>query len=397
MKKILIFVPEFPVLTETFIERDISKLIELGNLDINVLFIKKGNGQMSKNVEDRAYLINLTYFEALLSLGYFITHFSSVVQSFKLCLSDNTKLLPNRVFLFLKCLGYTRVFSKYHPDEIHAHFLSDPSTIGMVASIMLNIPFSVSAHAKDVLVNPTLPKQKAQRAKFITLCNKNAYTRAIELTQNESKIHLNYHGVDPKKLFSQNFEKKAHERPVIFLGGTRLVEKKGILYVVEASKTLKERGIAHQMSVVGPGPLFDEIKAKISEYGLENNFFVHGDGKGLPFEKVSELYLDADIFVYAGINTSEGDADGIPNVLIEAAFAKLPIITTNAGSISEFVNSNNGIIIPQKDPYAIADSVERLIFDEALRVELGNKVFEKASAMFNIEKNVKELEALLLK
>lgn len=396
MKKILIFLPEFPVLTETFIERDISKLIELGNLDITVLYIKEGKGTMSENVRTHAVKHGLTLIDAIFGLRFILTRSDRVYDAFKLSLKDSSKLFPVNIFVFFKSLGYAHIFNNYKPDEIHGHFLSDPSTIVMLASKVLNVSFSVNAHAKDVLVYPSLPYEKAQLAKFITVCNINAFKKTVELAGGNTRIHLIYHGVDPQRIFPQDHIKRAHKEPRIFLGGTRLVEKKGIIHMIEASRILKDRGIAHTVHVAGPGPLYHEFLLKITEYGLEHIFYIHGEGQGMPFEDVAGMYLDADIFVYPGVETEEGDADGIPNVLIEAAFAKLPIVATDAGSITEFVNNENAVIVPQKDSAALADEVEKLIFDELRKRELGECAYTKASEMFNVERNVKELEALLL-
>ena len=96
------------------------------------------------------------------------------------------------------------------------------------------------------------------------------------------------------------------------------------------------------------------------------------------------------------IETTKGDVDGVPTVVIEAAISRLPIITTDAGGISELINQANGIIVPQRDAQAIADALIRLIADPELRKSLGQKAYAKAASMFDINVNVAELERLLL-
>jgi glycosyltransferase involved in cell wall biosynthesis len=97
------------------------------------------------------------------------------------------------------------------------------------------------------------------------------------------------------------------------------------------------------------------------------------------------------------ISTSWNDVDGVPTAMIEAALFKLPIVTTDAGSITDLItNSENGILVPQKDSEALAYALEKLIFDESLRIRLGENVYKKAKEMFDLEKNVKELEKLIL-
>ncbi len=398
-KKLLYFVPEFPRLTETFIEREISKLIEFDNLDIVVFSLAKASGAMSENVKDKVVYQKLTWRASFLAGFYFFTRTRAVLDAWKLVWDDKTKSVIKRAYLFLKGVGYTKLFERYNPEHIHVNFLSDPSTIALIVSKILNIPFSISAHAKDVFVDGTLISEKAREAKFITVCNENTWRKVVEEANKErasGKVRLIFHGIEAQKVFIGTPDIKKPDRPMIFLGGTRLVEKKGIKYMVEASRILKDRGIEHQVDIVGPGPLYEELMVQIKELGLEDTVIIHGEGKGTPFKLVAQYYQIADIFVLPSIVTQEGDVDGVPTVVIEAALAHLPMVTTSAGSITDLVTADAGILIPDKDAVAIADAVEKLLSDKDLAKRLGDTAHKKASEMFNLERNVGELESLLL-
>jgi len=80
-KKIVFFIPEFPVITETFIQRDIAKLIELGNLDITILCLKKGTGDLDELLKPRTHKIRLNPIDLLFSLKYLLLS-HTLVQSF---------------------------------------------------------------------------------------------------------------------------------------------------------------------------------------------------------------------------------------------------------------------------------------------------------------------------
>lgn len=390
-KKIIIFLPKFPVLTETFIERDIAKLIELDNLDVTVLYIEKGNGVTSSVVEKHAVEVRLTLMSSIIAARYFFTKPKKVLEAFKVLGFKN-------IYLFLKSVGYAQVFSKYQPDEIHAHFLSDPSTISMVASILLDIPFSINAHARDVTEYPSFAKEKIKRAKFISICNTNAYKVCKNFVNYADNIYMIRHGIDKDKIFDYPITIKKSKKPMIYLGGTRLEEKKGIKYLIKAAKELDNRGYDFEVHITGPGSLYEKLLRQINALELENIVFIHGNGKGVPFEIVSQYYRIADILVLPSIELESGDADGIPNALIEASLAKLPIITTDAGSITELIkNDINGVVVPQRDYLAIAEAVVELLGDEGFRKRLGEVAFIKAVDMFDIDTNVRSLEKLLLK
>lgn len=396
-KKVLVFLNEFPVLSETFIERDLRELVSFGRLDIDIVFTKLGDGFMSETVSKHSHQRRLTWKDSIFAIKYFLTKPKLVLSAFKIVLGDNSKSLIQRKFLFLKCVGYTKIFEEFSPDEIHAHFLTDTSTIAMVAAQILGIPFSINAHARDVTEYPTLPSQKCKLAKFISVCNRNAYNVCCSYCKDHSNVYLIHHSLS-LEVFNVPTTMDKPEIPVIFPGGTRLTKKKGIRYVIEASKMLKDRGIAHRIDIVGGGPLYDELKKLVEELGVEKNVIFYNEGKGTPFSEVLQFYKIADIFVLPTVNLSSGDADGIPNTMLEAAFNKLPIVTTDAGSVKEIIqNDISGIIVPQENSYEIANAIERLIFNLDLRRALGEKAFEVVSETFSKEKTIRQLELLLLK
>lgn len=391
-KRVLYFIPEFPKLSETFIEREVSKLIELDNLNIQVLSLAKASGTTSESVRNRTIYKRLRVLDVVKGLLYVFTKTKKVREAWGLT-------SPKGYYFFIKALGYTNVISSLKPRHIHVHFFSWPSTTTLIASLILDLPFSVSGHAKDVFVEGEFIKQKVEKAIFVTICNSFAYQKAREIAGADldaSKIKLIYHGIDPK-MFEEPATKPKWEVPAIFLGGTRLVEKKGLRYMIEASKILIDKGIAHRVDLVGPGELYKELQQMIENLGLQQVVFIHGEGKGTPFKEVLEYYKRANIFVLPSIETGSGDADGIPNVCVEAAMARLPIISTDAGGITDLVeNGGSGIIVEQRNPKAIAEAIQKLMADGSLANKLSQNAYIKAVEMFDINKNVGKLESLLI-
>ncbi len=397
-KKITIFIPEFPVLTETFIQRDIVKLVELGSLDVDILCLKKGTGELDELLKPRTHKIRLNGIDLLFSLKYLLLRTEEIKKINHILKGDLTRSYLKRYYLLLKSLSYANIIRNYKPDEIHIHFYSDFSTIGMFAAIILDVPFSISAHARDVFEYPHLPKSKANLAKFVVVCNKAAHERCLKISDAGSeKIHLVHHGIDPEKVFPAHTAATKSDVPMIFMGGTRLTEKKGIEYMIQASKILTDRRIKHRVDLVGVGEKYKDLLGKIADYGLEDVFIIHGEGKGMPFEELAKFYLAADLFVLPIVKSKAGDSDGIPNVVIEAALAKLPIITTDAGSVNELIMDDvTGVVVPQRNSEALATEIEKLLFDKDRKKRLGEAAYNKALEMFDQSKNVEKLEELLL-
>ncbi len=397
-KKILVFIPEFPVLTETFIARDLEKLVQLGNLEITIVYLKKGKGEIPEILKPHAHKARLNVIDLLFSLRYFFTKSDKIWELQKIIRGDLTKSTWGKFYLLVKALGYANILKNYQPSEVHAHFYSDFPSLAMFVAIILDRPFSITAHARDVLEYPHLPKTKAKKAKFISVCNQHAYRRLMRISEaDESKVHLIHHGIDSAHIFPKEINITKPGGPMIFMGGTRLTEKKGIEYMIEASKILKDRGFKHEVYLVGPGPLYEKLQQKISELALEETFYIKGQGKGAPFSEIAQYYLIADLFVLPIVKSEYGDADGIPNTIIEAALAKLPIITTDAGSVTELIIDDvTGVIVPQRNSEILATEIERLLLDQERKQRLGNAVYLKAQEMFDQETNVKKLESLLL-
>ncbi len=406
-KRILVVIPQFPKLTETFIERDVSTLAEFENTDITVFSLQQGKAYLSPNLENRVVYKRLGIGDVLVAVfTQCLVKPKTTINVLKMSFLKDKYDSQNpikKVILLLKGAVYAQVFSKYNPQEIHAHFLSDISTICMAAAEFLQIPFSLNVHAKDVLVNPSMPVVKLKKAKFTAVCNRYAFNRLTEMAKGHTNsVHLIYHGLDEKRMEVADLALVKPNRPLIFLLVSRLVEKKGLEYMLEASRILLNRGFDHEVAIIGandpssPVNMYEKYKAEINDLKMQDVIKIIGEGKGVPFEEAKQYYKIADIFVMPSISAGSGDADGVPNTIIEAALSKLPIVATDAGSIKDLLNPQNSILIHQKSAQDIADAIEKLMLDPQLRDSLGKRAYYDAKEMFSSARNVNILHKLLL-
>lgn len=393
-KRIVIFIPEFPVVTQTFIQRDIVELASSETLDISIVSLKRGNAILDTSISSRVHYQRLSLLLALGTVFSVLFNLKTFFSFLKLLDQEEKGSAIANAYLVFKSFAYAKILQGHAPDEIHAHFYSDFSTIAMFAAAMLDVPFSVNAHARDVTEYPHLASKKAEMARFISVCNKNAFDKLISYAGSAaSKVHLVHHGVDSTKIF-EGQTRRGGDVPKIFMGGTRLTEKKGITYMIEASKQLKDDGIAHNVVVIGPDELSGALQKKVADLNLTDTFEIVG--KGLPFEELVTHYFSSEIFVLPNIETDSGDVDGIPNALIEASLAGLAIVTTDAGSNLELIeDEKSGLIVSQRDVSALVAAIRRLIEDPNLRNKLGIVAKSSAEAMFSTKNTVSKLEDLL--
>ncbi|HAI63154.1 MAG: Glycosyl transferase group 1 [candidate division WWE3 bacterium GW2011_GWF2_41_45] len=394
-KRLLVFVPEFPVLTETFIERELAKIAERGNLDLLIMSLLKGSGEFSPVLKPLVRYRRLSLPDVLFSLRYFFTSGTNISKALD---TLNSCHMPKirQYYTLLKGMGYAQIFSPFKPNFIIAHFMSESSTIVMVAALVLGVPYAISAHAKDVTVNPHCMKEKSENAAFVLICNKHAHESCVGAVGSDysHKILLKYHGLDTSK-----FGRSEHTAKIpLILNIGRLEEKKGQKYLLEAAKILHDDGVEFKMLIIGPGSLYGELSEQIGALGLSEQIEILGGGTGLPFSETQRYYSESDVFVFSGINTEEGDADGIANVLLEAAASRLPIVATDSGSTKEFLeNGVSGLVVPQRNPVALAESLKSILNNKELAGRLAEEAYGKVTAEFNIEVNVAHMEDLIIK
>lgn len=279
-------------------------------------------------------------------------------------------------------------------EHLHAHFANKPTALARYASVLLNIPFSFTGHAKDIyLSTPDSIAGKAVRARFITTCTEyNAeYLRSIVLPADRAKIHTVYHGVDTDR-FTFRDRTLSRERPTIVSVG-RLVPKKGHSYVIQAAKILHDRGISFCLDIYGQGDLRESLHRQIEASNLASVVRLHG---ARTQDELIEVYHQADAFVLAPLVTANGDRDGIPNVLLEAMATGLPAVSSSISGIPEVIkHGTNGLLVPSEDPGAVAEALASLISDPALRYRLGTNAAETVRAQYDATVNAEFMATLL--
>jgi glycosyltransferase involved in cell wall biosynthesis len=112
-------------------------------------------------------------------------------------------------------------------------------------------------------------------------------------------------------------------------------------------------------------------------------------------ERLKSIYDQSTIFILPSLITEDGDRDGIPNVLVEAMAIGLPVISTNISGIPELIrDGESGLLVPQREPAALALAIERLLGDPELGVRMAIKGGEFIHQRFDARKNIATLKGL---
>ncbi len=277
--------------------------------------------------------------------------------------------------------------------HLHAHFAHSPSSVALFASVLSGLPFSFTAHAKDIYTaNPEQLREKIGRARFVVTCTDYNRDYLEDLAVSESTpIYRVYHGID-MDLFTANPGKSLPTEPYRILTVARLVPKKGLPTVYRALRELKDRGMRFRHDLVGDGDDRDSILDLIRKQGLEKDCRWLGT---LPHEKVLERYRQADLFVLGCEIAPNGDRDGIPNVLIEAMAMGVPAVATRVSALPELIrDGETGLLVPPRQANALADAMARLLTDADLRERMIPAAREFVQREFDNSRLIQDLAGI---
>jgi glycosyltransferase involved in cell wall biosynthesis len=275
--------------------------------------------------------------------------------------------------------------------HLHAHFISTPADVAELAARLGALPFSISAHAKDIyLSDPADLRRKLNAARFTVTCTE--FNRdVLAAIAPRAPVHRMYHGVDHAQ-FHPRVRLGPQVRPLILSVG-RLRAKKGLDLLIDACAVLRARGRAFECEIVGYGEQQAALQARIDGHGLGDQVRLSGK---LPRAEVLQRYARAAVYVQPSRIAEDGDRDGIPNVLLEAMATGLPVAASRVSGIPELViDGNNGLLVEPGDPNALADAVDRLLRQPHLCAALGCRARRTVTEHFDNDRNLRLLCALL--
>jgi len=170
-----------------------------------------------------------------------------------------------------------------------------------------------------------------------------------------------------------------------------LCRKKGVTYLIEAVRRLEATGKDVRLLLVGAGPLEAALRRATA-------CLKHVEFRGwMPNNELRRWMRGALALCVPSVHASDGDAEGLPTVVIEAMAAGTPVIGSHHAGIGEAIeHEQTGFLVPEQDPDAIAAALRRLLDDPGLRRRLGENARSAAVEHFDMFKQSRRLEARLL-
>ncbi len=279
-----------------------------------------------------------------------------------------------------------KIVKKEKINLIHAHWILPQGFLSAIVKKMYRVPFIATAHAGDIF---PLRKNTLKRMARFAINNSTYATANSNFTKNSIlKISDNKHieiipmGVDLQDFSPKNKDNKLKKKYnikgefILFVG--RLAEKKGAEYLIRAMPSVLKKLPNSKLLIAGYGPEIDKLSSLIKELNLEDNVVFAGRvrNKDLP-----KFYATADVFVGPSIVTSKGDTEGLGVVFLEAIASGTNVIGSKVGGIPDIIKHNStGILVEEKNPKQLADSIVNLLKNKTLQKKLSK------NAMLHVKK-----------
>ena len=362
--KIAYILDLFPVISETFIVREILELKRNG-FNISIFSLRNTEGtEFSKVVhaDSEALIQKVIYLPSLLKWGkaqlffyhlyFFILRPINYIRALLFSYRHNKKAF----ILFKKTVLLAMELKRLGVDHLHAHFSLDACKLSMLTSFLTGIPYSFTMHAHDIFRSDLsdLHEEKFRHAKFIASISN--YNKKFVLNKYPSidsdKIKIVHCGIEIQN--AQPHSNKSNNFFSIITVG-RLVEQKGFKFLIQACNILKHNhDIKFLCKIIGEGKDRQKLEKIITHYELGDVVFLPG---AMDQEQVLKALQSANVFVLPCTVENNGAMDGIPVALMEAMVMELPVISTKISGTPELVKNGAGLLVEPENPEQLSEAI----------------------------------------
>ena len=397
----------FPILSETFIRREIRALRGLG-FDIDVVadapeaaepdFAATTDSVLHLEPIDAQRLRRFVWRLLLRRPRRLLGRFAFIVSrryGSRKTLADDVRTLRAAIYL-------AGVLEERGITHVHAPWADRHAFISLIAARLIGASFSLNLRAHEIHSRHSAfaLTEKIAAARFAVTNSRYNLSRltALACPVAHRRVHVIYNGLDLEH-FDPPVEAATEEDAVPrLLSVGRLVQQKGFDRLLEACALLRDRSVDFRCDIIGaaaePAETATAVRLRIQQrrLGLEDHVRFLGP---LPLSHVLAELRETDVFVLPCVVTAHGGRDVTPNALLEAMAMRRAVITTPVGAIPELVDDGaNGLLVPPGDAVALAGAIQRLLGDRPLRQRLGQAARRKVEERFDIRRNVERYAQL---
>jgi len=398
---VVVFVATPLAVSETFVEREVSALRRRG-MEVRVEGCARAKGAVQPADGDSSRMSEhggptaawILPFRALVALLHHPRRTVRVLRRASVSVPWNARGASLAVAGLAVTFGVAPTLERAAVGCLHAHFVHLPALVASLVAEWLRVPFSISAHARDIFVPEVDLSRLCRDARFVAVCSE-CGQRALAAQLPEStraKIVLCRHGLDLSAYAYRPPRSLPAGAEVKIVSICRLVPKKGVDAVLRALVVARRSGLRFSYEVVGDGPLRHDLTCLAEASGLREVSFT---GPVPPAESLQKL-SQADLLVLGCRVASDGDRDGVPNVVLEAMACGVPVLASDAGGVAEVIRADDtGLLVPPDDAESMAAAMLRLFEVPDLRRSLAERARRMVEEQFALDRTVAPLVDLL--
>ncbi len=285
--------------------------------------------------------------------------------------------------------------------HLHAHFASLPARTTRLAALLTGLPWSVTAHAKDLFHADVDPRRlravlAGPHGADAVVAVSDSSTAWVRERFPTAPVHRVHNGLELAGSTSGAARGLAwsspRRRPAVVAAVGRLVPKKGFDDLLAAVAVLRDRGVPARLRLAGAGEQEGALRARVGALDLHDRVELLGP---LTQEEVVDLVRGAAVMAAPCRVAEDGDRDGLPTVVLEALALGTPVVSTPVVGVPEAVETERtGLLVPERDPLALADALERLLQDADLRERLSVAGRARVEERFDVRDQARALAAL---
>jgi glycosyltransferase involved in cell wall biosynthesis len=384
----------FPLLTETFVLRELGAVADRVAFPVELFALRRGRSGAVHPMANRwlalAQIASVPR-GCLELLRLAVTRpraVAGVIRDLFRDYSRDPRALLKSLAVVVLAASLVPAIRRRHVAHIHAHFAAEPAEAAWVLAAFTGVTYSITAHAYDLFMDTRGLDRRIGGARFVACISE--YNRQLLSARNAALEYPLVHcGVATSELRRPAHAPRTESTRLIMVSSFQ--PKKGHAVLIEALKNPALRSV--RLDLVGSGPLEPEIRSLVAAAGLGGRVTFHGDQ---PEDAVRRMVADSDVLVQPSVRASDGDMDGIPNTLIEAMALGVPVVTTSLSGIPELVTDGvTGVVVAPGDPEALATGLERVIGDPEAARRRADAGLAKVSAEFDIADSAAAMAPLL--
>jgi glycosyltransferase involved in cell wall biosynthesis len=395
--KVLYIVSRFPSVTETFIVNEWLALTGRFRMELAAL---RRSGEAPIHAETRRALDRVRYLGApgarLLTahLGWLARRPRAYLSVSAALLRQAVRLSPRQaakeLVVLLQAPALASSAAREGTGHVHAHFAGHPATAAWIVHRLSGIPFSFTAHANDLFVNPPLIDRKATEARFVIAISEYNRRVLLGICPSSERVEVVHCGVD---LARHEWRGLDGRDPDLVVCVASLTAKKGHAHLIEALPRVAARRPGIVLELVGEGPERERILARARELGVADRVRLLGAKSS---EDVRARLAEARVFALPSVRLPSGRMEGIPVALMEAMATGVPVVATRLSGIPELVrDGDTGLLVEPGDASGLAAALTSLLEDDARAAELAARARRLVEESFSLTSETERLGDLL--